>query len=315
MKTKIIKINSRNPEISKIKKASKILREGGLVAFPTETVYGLGANALDERAVSNIFIAKGRPQDNPLIVHISDKNDLYRLSSDVNSTSLILAEKFWPGPLTIIFKKSSIVPKIIAAGLDSVAIRMPSNKIALELIKYSKTPIAAPSANISGKPSPTNAMHVMDDLGNKIDAIIDGGEVEIGIESTVLDLTQKIPQILRPGKITKEQLEQVIGKVKENVKPKKPRSPGIKYRHYSPDAEVIIINSEKEIKKIFEKHSDKKIRILNYPDEINMAHNLFKDFRECDKKGYDIILVRSVKEKDFGCAIMNRLRKASCKKK
>ena len=315
MKTKIIKINSRNPEISKIKKASKILREGGLVAFPTETVYGLGANALDERAVSNIFITKGRPQDNPLIVHISDKNDLYRLSSDVNSTSLILAEKFWPGPLTIIFKKSSIVPKIIAAGLDSVAIRMPSNKIALELIKYSKTPIAAPSANISGKPSPTNAMHVMDDLGNKIDAIIDGGEVEIGIESTVLDLTQKIPQILRPGKITKEQLEQVIGKVKENVKPKKPRSPGIKYRHYSPDAEVIIINSEKEIKKIFEKHSDKKIRILNYPDEINMAHNLFKDFRECDKKGYDIILVRSVKEKDFGCAIMNRLRKASCKKK
>lgn len=314
METKTIKIDPKNPEISKIKIASKILKNGGLVAFPTETVYGLGANALDKKAVSKIFIAKGRPQDNPLIIHISDKKELYKLSSDVTPTALVLADKFWPGPLTIILKKSKIVPKKITAGLGSVAIRMPSSKIALEIIRNSKTPIAAPSANISGKPSPTKATHVIDDLSNKIDLVIDGGKVAIGIESTVLDLTQKIPQILRPGKITKEQLEQVLGKVKDGLKSKKPKSPGIKYKHYSPNAKIIIMNHKKEIRKISKKYPNKKIKILNYKNEVTMAKNLFNDFRNADKKKYNIILVKAVIEKELGSAIMNRLKKASSEK-
>lgn len=310
MKTRIISINPNNPEISKVKICSKILRGGGLVAFPTETVYGLGANGLNKRAVKKIFLAKGRPQDNPLILHVSDINQVNSLVKEVPDKAKKLMKKFWPGPLTIIFKKSKLVPDIVTCGLDSVAIRLPKNKIALELIKNSDYPIAAPSANLSGKPSPTSAMHVINDLRGKIDAIIDGGEVEIGIESTVLDLTQKIPQILRPGKITKEKLEQVIGNVKYNIKSKKPRSPGMKYKHYSPDAKVIIIKNNKELKEVLKKYSYKKIKILNYPDEINMASNLFRDFRECDKKEFDIIIVKSIPERGLGVAIMNRLNKA-----
>ncbi|MBD3249941.1 threonylcarbamoyl-AMP synthase [Candidatus Woesearchaeota archaeon] len=312
MDTKIIKINPKNPEISKIEIASKILKKGGLVAFPTETVYGLGANGLNKIAVKKSFVAKGRPQDNPLILHVSDINQVNSLVKDIPDKAKTLMDKFWPGPLTIIFKKSKLVPDIVTCGLDSVAIRMPKNKIALELINSSGCPISAPSANLSGKPSPTNAAHVIDDLKNKIDVIIDGGQVEIGIESTVLDLTQKIPSISRPGKITKENLEKVIGDIKENVKSKKPRSPGMKYKHYSPNAEVIIINEEEDLKKILDDHLGKKIKILDYSNEIDMASRLFKDFRDCDNKKYDVILVRSVKEKNFGCAIMNRLRKASC---
>jgi L-threonylcarbamoyladenylate synthase len=312
MKTKIITLSSKKTHDSKIKKASKILKEGGLVAFPTETVYGLGANALNEKAVSKIFIAKGRPQDNPLIVHISDVKQLNSLVDKIPKKANKLMEKFWPGPLTLIFKKSKMVPDVVTCGLDSVAIRMPENKIALNLIEKSGVPIAAPSANISGKPSPTTAEHVLEDLDGKINLIIDGGEVEIGLESTVLDLTKKTPQILRPGKVTKKQLEKVIGKVKDNGKSKKVKSPGMKYRHYSPNAKVLIIKTKEEIKKIHEKNRDKKIKILNYSDEITMAHNLFKDFRSCDKEGYDIILVKAPREKDLGFAIMNRLRKASC---
>jgi L-threonylcarbamoyladenylate synthase len=310
MKTRIISINPNNPELSKIKICSKIIREGGLVAFPTETVYGLGGNGLNKIAIKKIFLAKRRPQDNPLILHVSEINQVNSLVKEVPDKAKKLMKKFWPGPLTIIFKKSKLVPDIVTCNLDCVAIRMPKNKIALELIKNSDCPIAAPSANLSGKPSPTSAMHVIDDLRGKIDAIIDGGEVEIGIESTVLDLTQKIPKILRPGKITKEQLEQVLGKVKYNIKTKKARSPGMKYKHYSPDAKVIIIKNNKKVEEVLKKYSYKKIKILNYKDKISMANNLFRDFRECDKKEFDIIMVKSIPERGLGVAIMDRLNKA-----
>ena len=312
MKTKILKINPKNPETHKIREAAKIIVKGGLVAFPTETVYGLGADALNKDAVKKIFIAKGRPLDNPLIVHVSGVKQARSLVKEIPNNAKKLMEKFWPGPLTIIMKKSKLVPDIVTCGLDSVAIRMPKNKIALKLIEHSKCPIAAPSANLSGKPSPTRAEHVIDDLNGKIECIIDGGEVNIGLESTVIDLTQTPPVILRPGRITKKQIERVIGKVQKSKKGfmKKPKSPGMKYKHYSPNAKVIIVKTENEFKKIYKKYPDKKIKQLRYASKVEMAKNLFKDFREADKKGYDIIVVKEVDEKGIGCAIMDRLRKA-----
>jgi len=313
MKTKIIKINLKNPETSKIKEAASIIKKGGLVAFPTETVYGLGANGLDKKAVKKIFIVKKRPQDNPLILHISEIKQIYSLVNEIPNNAKKLVKQFWPGPLTIIFKKTKIVPDIVTCGLDAVAIRMPDNKIALELIKHAGVPIAAPSANISGRPSPTNAKHVADDLTGSIDMLIDGGTVNIGIESTVIDLTQNPPVILRPGKITQKQIEKIIGKLQNKNEEfiKIPKSPGMKYKHYSPNAKVFIVKDVKDIKKIQKKYSEKKIKQLNYTDKIKMAKNLFKDFREADKKGYKIIVVKEVEDKGFGSAIMNRLRKAS----
>lgn len=316
MKTSIIKLNPCNPDIQKIKKAAEIIKKSGLVAFPTETVYGLGANGLNKDAIKKIFIAKGRPQDNPLILHISDIKQLDLLVKEIPEKAEKLIKNFWPGPLTLVLKKSRIVPKITSAGLNTVAIRMPKNKVALELIRLSKCPLAAPSANLSGKPSPTSAKHVIDDLDNKINTILDAGNTDIGLESTVLDLTQKIPRILRPGKITKKQLEKVVGDIKENKEPdtKKPKSPGMKYKHYAPKAKVIIIGNKRQLEKIIDKNKHKRINILKYKNEIEMAKNLFKDFRESDKKRYNLILVWQTKNKDLGTAIMDRLRKASSEK-
>lgn len=312
MKTKIIKINPKKPEISKIKKSANIIKKGGLVAFPTETVYGLGANGLNKNAVKKIFKAKGRPQDNPLILHISNINQLSSLVEKIPKNAEKLIKKFWPGPLTIILKKSKKVPEIITAGLDSVAVRMPKNKIALELIKSSGCPLAAPSANLSGKPSPTIAEHVIEDLNTKIDAIIDGRKTDIGLESTVIDLTQEPSQILRPGKITKKQIEKIIGKINnKKSKSKKPRSPGMKYRHYSPKAKIFTIQNKKQLKEILKKYPDKRTKILKYRTKIKMGKNLFKDFREADKNDFKIIIVWNVKEKELGNAIMDRLKKAS----
>ncbi len=313
MKTRIIKISSRNPDERSIATAAAVIKNGGLVVFPTETVYGLGANALDEQAVKKIFLVKGRPQDNPLIIHISEIKQLYSLVSEIPDNAKKLIKRFWPGPLTLILKKTKIVPDIVTCGLDSVAIRMPNNKIALELIKYAGVPIAAPSANISGRPSPTNAKHVALDLMGKIDMIIDGGSTNIGLESTVIDLTQTPPVILRPGKITQKQIEKIISKLQKKKEEfiKIPKSPGMKYKHYSPNAKVIIIKDEKEIEKIYKKYSNKKIKQLKYTNKIDMAKNLFKDFREADKKNYNIIVVKEVEDKEFGAAIMNRLRKAA----
>ncbi len=342
MKTKIIRINPKKIEVSKIKAVARILRNGGLVAFPTETVYGLGANAFDIKAVRKIFEAKGRPTDNPLIVHIADKKEVYSLAKKVPKEAEKLIDKFWPGPLTLVLKKSKIVPKIITAGLDSVAIRMPANEIALSLIKMAKISIAAPSANLSGKPSPTRAEHVISDLYGKIDSIINGGNTKIGVESTVLDLTTRTPLLLRPGGITLEELKKVLGKVeihssikKKNVKRIVAKSPGMRYRHYAPIAKVILIEGKprniknmvhkltkryKKYKKKFgiiktSKHNNYKNGIIKFiGDDFNsMAKNLFKTFREFDKKRVEIIIVEGIDDKKLGFAIMNRLRKAAYK--
>lgn len=338
------KVNSTNPNLSivALKKAANILKNDGLVAFPTETVYGLGANALKEDAVKKIYIAKGRPSDNPLIVHIADKNDIYPLVDSVPKTALILMNKFWPGALTIILKKSSIIPKTTSGGLDTVAIRMPSNKVALSLIKECGFPLAAPSANTSTKPSPTLANHVYNDLNGKIDMIIDGGRCDFGIESTVVEVFDNSITILRPGSITKEMLENVV----ENVDIDKPllnnnsnmlaKSPGMKYKHYAPLGDVFIIdgsinnivsyilNSLKNdkinnIKSIVIASNEtincySSFECLNIGSRKNLdliAKNLFNILRECDKLNIDKIYVESFLEQGVGLAVMNRLKKAA----
>ncbi len=340
MKTKIIKINPKNPEILQIRIVVKILEKGGLVAFPTETVYGLGANALDVNAIKKIFEAKGRPADNPLIVHIADKKEIYRLAREVPKEVKKLINKFWPGPLTIILKKSKIVPDIITGGLDTIAIRMPSNKIALALIKEAKVPIAAPSANFFGKPSPTAAKHVIQDLDGKIAAIIDGGETEIGVESSIIDLTTIPPTLLRPGGITLEELKKLLGKIKihplvkgKQIKTFIAQSPGMKYKHYAPDAKIIVIEGEyqkvqKKIQELVDKYKleGKFVGVMTtnenhiYKADVikflgndfnTIAKNLFKTFREFDEEKIDIIIAEGIIDKELGHAIMNRLRKAS----
>jgi L-threonylcarbamoyladenylate synthase len=301
-------------------RAAGIIRKGGTVAFPTETVYGLGADALNAKAVKKIFRAKGRPSDNPLIVHIASRKDVYKLADDVPRSAELLMEKFWPGPLTMVLKKSKSVPKIATAGLNTVAIRMPRHKVALALIKAAKAPIAAPSANLSGKPSPTSAEHVIFDLSGKIDAIIDGGETDIGIESTVIDLTSKVPAILRPGKITREQLKKVLGKIAtHHGKQKTARSPGMKHRHYAPEAKMIIVKGKpaavkKEIAKLAKAYGKmgKRVAVIKIGKNLEAtAKNLFAILRHLDRKKFGIILSESIPKKGLGVAIMDRLERAA----
>ena len=343
MKTDIIQINKHHPERDKLKYAAEVLRNGGLVAFPTETVYGLGANALNESAVANIFKAKGRPGDNPLIVHIADNADLDMLTSSKPATADILIKNFWPGPLTLVIPRSASIPDIVTAGLDSVAIRMPSHPIAHLLIKEAGIPVAAPSANSSGRPSPTCAMHVIDDLEGKVDVIIDGGSVEVGLESTVLDITASVPVILRPGGVTHEQLESVLGRVDicPSLKDSEegihiPRSPGMKYRHYAPKARLVIYEGKpeevsNEINRVYRQNSESGIKSVvlatdetvgHYPeiDVITMgsrkrpdtiASRLFNVLREFDHQDVQVILAESIDDHGIGFAVMNRLVKAS----
>jgi L-threonylcarbamoyladenylate synthase len=324
MITKILRINPKKPEKNKINQSAKIIKIGGLVAFPTETVYGLGANVFDKKALQNIYRIKGRPHDNPLIVHIENIKDLNILVKQIPKSALELTKKFWPGPLTIILKKSKKISKIATAGLDTIAIRMPDNKIALELIKEAGVPVAAPSANKFTKPSPTLAKHVLEDFKNKIPLIIDGGQTNVGIESTVIDLTSKVPEILRPGEITKEDIEKVLGKVEHgqytagHSQSKKIKSPGMKYKHYSPKAKVILVYG-KITKKLINRYKGSsakfevnKVAIIRSNKSIKLlAKNLFKKFREFDNKKIDIILIESIKEKGFGLSLMNRIKKAA----
>lgn len=341
-KTFYIKVNPDNPEDKIIQDAGRILREGGLVAFPTETVYGLGANALDPSAVGRIFAAKGRPSDNPLIVHISDNGQVYDVADDITAPAQRVMEIFWPGPLTVVLPKKAGVPGEVTAGLDTVAVRMPDHKVARKIIANAGVPIAAPSANTSGKPSPTTALHVLKDLEGKVNMIVDGGPCKVGLESTVLDLTCEPPVILRPGGITREQLEGVIGHVEidpvliddnQNIIP---RSPGMKYTHYSPEAEVIVITGRAEpvtskIRELIAKHRSLGHRIgvlaptenagvydghevytLGSRSELeSIARNLFYGLRFLDDKGVDIILAEGYPRKGMGVAIMNRLAKAA----
>ena len=339
--TEIIRVNARKPSYAIILKAAKLIRKGEVIAFPTETVYGLGGNALDPSSVSKIYKIKGRPSDNPLIVHIADMKTFSSLVSEIPPDASRIISKFWPGPITLVLKKSRILPEITTGGLNTVAVRMPKNNVALELIKESRFPIAAPSANISGKPSPTNATHVKDDLNGKIKLILDGGSTEIGIESTVIDMTQRTPVILRPGGISKESIEDEIGKVHFhnshlglhrsmiNIN----KSPGMKYRHYSPNAQVILVegtefNAKNKIIELTQKlkSEGKKVCIMTTSKSLKVnadkvqymgktleeiARNLFANLREADKNNIDIIIVQGIQYNKAGFAIMNRLKKAA----
>ena len=340
METRVIKVDKDNIEKNSIKDAANIIKKGGLVVFPTETVYGLGANGLDEVAVGKIFKAKGRPQDNPLILHVHSMEQIGELVVEIPEIAIRAMERFWPGPLTILFKKSDKVPDIITGGLNTVAIRMPKNHIALELIKSSDCPIAAPSANISGRPSPTSSDHVIQDLMGKVNMIIDGGKTGIGLESTVLDLSGDIPMILRPGGVTLEDLRSIIPSVvedssimKENIIPK---SPGQKYRHYAPNAEMMVFSGEMDniVERIIRETDEymkkgKTVGIMatdetrefykeglvislgSRNNKETIAHNLFNTIRLFDEAKVDIILGEGVDLPDLGVAIMNRMMKAA----
>lgn len=345
--TTIIKMNESEIDsvinIKMMQQAGKIIKDGGLVAFPTETVYGLGADALRAEASKEIYAAKGRPSDNPLIVHICRIEDMEQIVADVPETARLLADAFWPGPLTMVLKKNSRVPYETTGGLDTVAVRMPANKIALALIREGGGYIAAPSANTSGRPSPTLAEHVYEDMEGKIPLIIDGGEVGIGIESTIIDLTDGIPVILRPGYITMEMLSEVIGKVQadpailaEAASWRRPKAPGMKYRHYAPKAEMILVEGDldKVVAKINELAQEQiaagssvgiigtretveryghgtVFSIGERQEEETIAHNLYKTLRKLDQSGVDIIYSESLSTPQMGQAVRNRLLKAA----
>lgn len=312
--------------------AGEIIKNGGLVAFPTETVYGLGANALNDKAVKSIYAAKGRPSDNPLIVHIADKKDIAPLVKQVTPAAQALIDFFFPAPLTIILEKSELVGNTVSGGLDTVAIRMPQNEIARRLIKASGCPIAAPSANTSGLPSPTRAKYVMDDMMGKIDAIIVGEDCEYGVESTVITLATEEPTILRPGAITKEMLEKVIGRVKiapavlEGMKNDEiAASPGMKYKHYAPKAKVVIVNAEKNVyEKFVNAKKDAfalcfdddnvdipKITYGKENDDLSQAKELFDALRKIDELGAKKVYARVPSADGVGMAVYNRLIRAA----
>ncbi len=305
----------------KLIEAGKLLKDGGTVVFPTETVYGLGANGLDANAVKKIFIAKGRPSDNPLILHIATRAWLDKLIVEPPQILTALIKDFWPGPLTLVLKKSALVPDIVTAGLDTVAVRMPSHAIARAIIEAADLPIAAPSANLSGSPSPTKAAHVIADMMGRVDMIIDGGDVVHGLESTVLDISSDTPVLLRPGAVTYEQLVARCGEVRldptllAHSTLTKPRAPGMKYRHYAPRADVFVVALERtdaqvaaRIEKL--KSEGNKILYIDYSAE-QLANQLFAIFRNADADGYDIVLVRAVPTDQIGLAVMNRLLKAA----
>lgn len=339
MDTKIIKIDPTSPEPQMIKAAARIIRKGGLVVFPTETVYGLGANAMNTEAVAKIFQVKGRPADNPLIVHVADPLDIIPLTKDIPSLAEKLIEEFWPGPLTLVLKKSALLPDIITGGLDTVAVRMPDNKIALDLIVEAGLPLVAPSANLSGKTSPTSLNHVVDDLFGKVDAIIDGGDMAIGLESTVVDVTLSPPVLLRPGGYSIEELERVVCPISiptaihADIGGSAARSPGMKYRHYAPEASLVLVEGEEsnmteKIQILAEEYAKRGIKVgilttkknrfynaahLNYigRNPATVAKNLFRALRQLDSQGVEIIIAEGIEERGLGLAVMNRLRKAS----
>lgn len=343
MDTIIEKVDPAHIDTDVMEQAGKLIAEGELVAFPTETVYGLGGDALDPDASRRIYAAKGRPSDNPLIVHIADFGDMKRVAREVPEQAKKLADAFWPGPLTMIVWKSDAVPEATTGGMQTVAVRMPNHPVALELIRRSGCLIAAPSANTSGRPSPTEAQHVAEDLSGKIAMILDGGPVGIGIESTIIDLTEEKPMILRPGYITPEMLSEVL---QEEVvidpgiiaadDTRKPKAPGMKYKHYAPKAEMIIVDGAQDavIHKINELTAAKRAEgktvaviatdetkdrydaqvILSMgkrADEDAIAQHLYKILRECDELDVGEIYSECFQTPRIGQAIMNRLLKAA----
>ncbi len=345
MKTKIIPMSEENIDSEALAEAGGIIRNGGLVAFPTETVYGLGGGALQEESSGRIYRAKGRPSDNPLIVHICRMEDLPPIVAYVPEAARKLAEAFWPGPLTMVLPKSDKVPRMTTGGLDTVAVRMPGHKVALAFIKAAGGYVAAPSANLSGRPSPTLAKYVAEDMDGRIEMILDGGEIGIGLESTIVDLTEDIPVILRPGSVTREMLEGVLGKVGvdrailEGNSGQAPKAPGMKYRHYAPKGELTIINGRQEnvvmeINRRTRQMQEKGERVGvigtddtvslyladsvknagNRKDETTIAKALYRILREFDGEGVTVIYSEcfgDAEENGIGQAIMNRLLKAA----
>lgn len=322
-----------------ITEAARILKEGGLVAFPTETVYGLGANAMDDEAVSKVYAAKGRPSDNPMIVHVAKPQDLTLLTDNITDDMKKLAENFWPGPLTMVVQAKPQVSRITTGGLDTVAVRIPDNETTLKLIETAGMPLAGPSANLSGHPSPTSSNHVYDDLQGRIDAVIQGEICKVGIESTVVDMTSPASVILRPGIVTAEDLEKVLGKKVELdpavlQKPKisnngklleteddyKPKAPGMKYKHYAPKAEMMIFVGEPEkvrlaiaAEKMARVEFGQKVGVLIFDSDKpkEAAHDFFAQLRAFDKSGVDVILAAALKEDGVGLAVMNRMFKSA----
>ncbi len=344
MNTKLISVleNEIEEKDELLREAGDILRQGGLVAIPTETVYGLGGDALNKSSSERIYAAKGRPSDNPLIIHVADMKSVEYIVTEITEEARRVAEAFWPGPLTMIFPKAEVVPYETTGGLDTVAVRMPSHKVARKVIDYAGGYVAAPSANTSGKPSPTLAKYVMEDMDGKIDMVIDGGEGDIGLESTILDMTVTPPQILRPGFITKEMLEDVLGRVDvdrtilHNDTGEKPKAPGMKYRHYAPKGELTIISGPEEAvieyinsnvknamqdgkkvgiigsEEVIERYQGDSVKCVGKKtDELSIGKSLYRILREFDEENVDVIYSESFGQEGMGQAIMNRLLKAA----
>ncbi len=335
METKLLSASDRD-----IEKAGAVIRSGGLVAFPTETVYGLGASAFDAEAAAKIYAAKGRPSDNPLIVHICDKSQIRGIVKEIPDSAKIVIDKFMPGPVTIILKKNKKIPDEVTAGLDTVAIRFPSHITARKLIKAAGAPIAAPSANLSGKPSPTKAEHVIQDMSGRIDAVIDGGSCDVGVESTIVDFTDKKPVILRPGGVTYDDLIScgIDAEIDANIlrsidADEKPKCPGTKYKHYAPDAEVTVVEGEKEavrkkIKELLASVRGKTAGVLamygaDYDNAVilsagntnkDYARNLFSALREFDALGVEVVFAEFCEKDGYGLAVKNRLYKAAAQR-
>lgn len=336
METKILKVASIFENPDELQQAADILAQGGLVAFPTETVYGLGANGLNEDAVCAIYRAKGRPSDNPLILHICDMEMLPQLAREVPSAAVRLALEFWPGPLTMVLPKTSQVPDAVSGGLDTVAIRFPGNLIARELIRRCGKPVAAPSANLSGSPSPTTAQHCIDDLMGRVDAIVDGGICGVGLESTVISLAGEVPTVLRPGGITVEQLRKVLGDVQVDpavthpmAEGQKAASPGMKYKHYAPKARVILVDgnqadfagyvNERKADGVFALCFSEDIAALEVPAVCyggekrpgEQAHALFDALRRLDDQNAQLVFAHCPNQDGLGLAVYNRLLRAA----
>lgn len=342
MKARIIRVDKNAPDIPLLKEAGEIIKNGGLVGFPTETVYGLGGNALDPLAAEKIYAAKGRPSDNPLIIHISSWEDLGKIVSEVPEKARALGEKYWPGPLTMIFKKTDIVPMEVTGGLETVAVRFPSHRVAQELISAAGGFVAAPSANLSGRPSPTKAEHVIEDLSDRIDMIIDSGEVDIGLESTIVDFTADMPVVLRPGFLSLEQIRELIGEAKmdagliEESSTVKPKAPGMKYRHYAPKGDLTVVEGEMPYvaeminELVAQKNNDgyktavlcsdetkdmyrdtRVIALGRLEKEEEIAQHLFDALRRLDDERVEYIYSEAFNTRRIGTAIMNRLLKAA----
>jgi len=342
MNTRFVSLDPVNPDERVLQEAGEIIKRGGLVAFPTETVYGLGGDGLNPESSRKIYEAKGRPSDNPLIVHISKLEDLRVVAAEIPVIAYKLAEQYWPGPLTMIFKKTDVVPKETTGGLDTVAVRFPDNPIALGFIEAAGGFVAAPSANRSGRPSPTLAKYVAEDMDGRIDMILDGGQVGIGLESTIIDLTSEVPTILRPGFITQEMLLKLLGEVEvdktilDGNSDVAPKAPGMKYRHYAPKGILTIVEGESEkVVSYINEETEKAIHDGMKPcvictdetadsynaeikksvgdrnDEASIGRELYRVLRECDDESIDVIFSESFDSTGFGQAIMNRLLKAA----